>query len=125
MKVPKCWLQGLEETVADKSDKNGLRAGGRLGRRRVFDCLRRCQILRDPRLKWIMPLGLVVAWMSPGRLVAGPKKAIPGVGGSGQIRFERLPPSSLPRFAEIAPEHVMPALIELIAAHRQKLDGWA
>jgi len=30
--------------------------------------------------------------------------------------------SSLPRFAEIAPEHVMPALIELIAAHRQKLD---
>ena len=29
--------------------------------------------------------------------------------------------SSLPRFAEISPEHVMPALIELIAAHRQKL----
>jgi len=30
--------------------------------------------------------------------------------------------SSLPRFADIAPEHVMPALSELIAAHRQKLD---
>ena len=30
--------------------------------------------------------------------------------------------SSLPRFAEISPEHVMPALIELIAAHRQKLQ---
>ena len=29
--------------------------------------------------------------------------------------------SSLPRFAEILPEHVMPALIELIAANRQKL----
>ena len=29
--------------------------------------------------------------------------------------------SSLPRFAEISPEHVMPALSELIAAHRQKL----
>jgi oligopeptidase A len=29
--------------------------------------------------------------------------------------------SSLPRFAEISPEHVMPALTELIAAHRQKL----
>ncbi|MDH5304494.1 MAG: M3 family metallopeptidase [Gammaproteobacteria bacterium] len=30
--------------------------------------------------------------------------------------------SSLPRFMEISPEHVMPALTELIAAHRQKLD---
>jgi oligopeptidase A len=30
--------------------------------------------------------------------------------------------TSLPRFAEISPEHVMPALSELIAAHRQKLD---
>jgi len=30
--------------------------------------------------------------------------------------------STLPRFADIAPEHVMPALSELIAAHRQKLD---
>ena len=30
--------------------------------------------------------------------------------------------SSLPRFADIAPEHVIPALSELIAAHRQKLD---
>lgn len=30
--------------------------------------------------------------------------------------------SSLPRFTEITPEHVMPALSELIAAHRQKLD---
>jgi len=30
--------------------------------------------------------------------------------------------SSLPRFTEISPEHVMPALRELIAAHRQKLD---
>lgn len=30
--------------------------------------------------------------------------------------------SSLPRFTEISPEHVMPALSELIAAHRQKLD---
>ncbi|MGI9220433.1 MAG: M3 family metallopeptidase [Woeseiaceae bacterium] len=30
--------------------------------------------------------------------------------------------SSLPRFAEITPEHVMPALSELIVEHRQKLD---
>jgi oligopeptidase A len=30
--------------------------------------------------------------------------------------------SSLPRFAEITPGHVLPALQELIAAHRQKLD---
>jgi oligopeptidase A len=30
--------------------------------------------------------------------------------------------SSLPRFTEILPEHVMPALSELISAHRQKLD---
>lgn len=30
--------------------------------------------------------------------------------------------SSLPRFAEISPEHVIPALSELISAHRQKLD---
>ena len=30
--------------------------------------------------------------------------------------------SSLPRFADIAPEHVVPALSEIIAAHRQKLD---
>jgi len=30
--------------------------------------------------------------------------------------------SSLPRFTEISPEHVMPALSELISAHRQKLD---
>jgi oligopeptidase A len=30
--------------------------------------------------------------------------------------------SSLPRFTEITPEHVMPALSELIAAHRQMLD---
>jgi oligopeptidase A len=30
--------------------------------------------------------------------------------------------SSLPRFGEILPEHVMPAVSELIAAHRQKLD---
>ncbi len=30
--------------------------------------------------------------------------------------------TSLPRFAEIEPEHVLPALQELIAAHRQKLD---
>ena len=29
---------------------------------------------------------------------------------------------SLPRFTDIAPEHVLPALKELIAAHRQKLD---
>jgi len=31
--------------------------------------------------------------------------------------------SSLPRFAELAPEHVVPALSELIAAHRQKLEA--
>jgi len=31
--------------------------------------------------------------------------------------------SSLPRFAELAPEHVVAALSELIAAHRQKLDA--
>ena len=31
--------------------------------------------------------------------------------------------SSLPRFAELAPEQVVPALSELIAAHRQKLDA--
>ncbi|MCH7820449.1 MAG: M3 family metallopeptidase [Proteobacteria bacterium] len=31
--------------------------------------------------------------------------------------------SSLPRFADISPEHVLPALSELIAAHRQKLDA--
>jgi oligopeptidase A len=30
--------------------------------------------------------------------------------------------SSLPRFAEIAPEHVLPALEQLIAAHRSRLD---
>ena len=30
--------------------------------------------------------------------------------------------SSLPRFGEISPEHVVPAVSELIAAHRQKLD---
>ena len=30
--------------------------------------------------------------------------------------------SSLPRFAEIAPEHVLPALEQLISAHRSKLD---
>ena len=30
--------------------------------------------------------------------------------------------SSLPRFAEIAPEHVLPALEQVIAAHRDKLD---
>jgi oligopeptidase A len=30
--------------------------------------------------------------------------------------------SSLPRFGEILPEHVLPAVSELIAAHRQKLD---
>ena len=30
--------------------------------------------------------------------------------------------TSLPRFAEIEPEHVLPALQELIAAHRKKLD---
>jgi oligopeptidase A len=30
--------------------------------------------------------------------------------------------SSLPRFAEIAPEHVLPALQQLISAHRSKLD---
>jgi len=30
--------------------------------------------------------------------------------------------SSLPRFAEIAPEHVLPALEHLISAHRSKLD---
>ena len=29
---------------------------------------------------------------------------------------------SLPRFDELAPEQVLPALRELIAAHRQKLD---
>ncbi|MDH3545645.1 MAG: M3 family metallopeptidase, partial [Gammaproteobacteria bacterium] len=31
--------------------------------------------------------------------------------------------SSLPRFADILPEHVLPAINELIAAHRQKLDA--
>ena len=31
--------------------------------------------------------------------------------------------SSLPRFAELLPEHVVPALSELIAAHRQKLEA--
>ncbi len=31
--------------------------------------------------------------------------------------------SSLPRFAELLPEQVVPALSELIAAHRQKLDA--
>jgi oligopeptidase A len=31
--------------------------------------------------------------------------------------------SSLPRFADIAPEHVVPALNELIAIHRQRLDA--
>ena len=31
--------------------------------------------------------------------------------------------SSLPRFGDIAPEHVMPAVSELIAAHRQNLAG--
>ena len=31
--------------------------------------------------------------------------------------------SSLPRFAELQPEHVVPALSELIAEHRQKLDA--
>jgi oligopeptidase A len=31
--------------------------------------------------------------------------------------------SSLPRFAELAPEQVAPALAELIAAHRQKLEA--
>jgi len=31
--------------------------------------------------------------------------------------------SSLPRFAELLPEQVVPALSELIAAHRQKLDS--
>ena len=30
--------------------------------------------------------------------------------------------TSLPRFADISPEHVLPALNKLIAAHRQKLD---
>ena len=30
--------------------------------------------------------------------------------------------SSLPRFAEIAPEHVLPALEQLISAHRSRLD---
>jgi oligopeptidase A len=30
--------------------------------------------------------------------------------------------SSLPRFGEISPEHVVPAVSELIAAHRQKLE---
>ena len=30
--------------------------------------------------------------------------------------------SSLPRFGEILPAHVVPAVSELIAAHRQKLD---
>ena len=30
--------------------------------------------------------------------------------------------SSLPRFADIAPQHVVPALTELIAEHRQRLD---
>ena len=30
--------------------------------------------------------------------------------------------SSLPRFGELSPEHVGPAVSELIAAHRQKLD---
>src|SRR5690606_29214825 len=30
--------------------------------------------------------------------------------------------SSLPRFAEIRPEHALPAVRELIAAHRRKLD---
>ncbi len=45
-----------------------------------------------------MPLCLVVVWLTPARLAAEPNKAIPSVGGSGQIRFERLAPSSLPRF---------------------------
>ncbi len=31
--------------------------------------------------------------------------------------------SSLPRFADLAPEHVLPALRELIAEHRQKLEA--
>ncbi len=31
--------------------------------------------------------------------------------------------SSLPRFAELSPNQVVPALSELIAAHRQKLDA--
>jgi len=31
--------------------------------------------------------------------------------------------SSLPRFAELLPEQVVPALSELIAAHRQKLEA--
>jgi len=31
--------------------------------------------------------------------------------------------SSLPRFAEIAPEHVLPALEHVISAHRNKLDA--
>ena len=31
--------------------------------------------------------------------------------------------SALPRFAELAPDQVVPALSELIAEHRQKLDS--
>jgi oligopeptidase A len=31
--------------------------------------------------------------------------------------------SSLPRFGELSPDHVVPAVSELIAAHRQKLDA--
>ena len=31
--------------------------------------------------------------------------------------------SSLPRFAELSPEQVVPAVTELIAEHRQKLDA--
>ena len=41
---------------------------------------------------------------------------------SGAMTTPLLDISSLPRFTEITPEHVMPALSELIAAHRQKLD---
>ena len=30
--------------------------------------------------------------------------------------------TSLPRFADIAPEHVLPAIRDIIASHRQMLD---
>ena len=42
---------------------------------------------------------------------------------SGAMTNPLLDTSSLPRFTEISPEHVMPALSELIAAHREKLDA--
>lgn len=93
-----CSLPGLGPRMFEKSGTSGYRSREPIDRQSMSGCLLPGCVIPALRLMRIILLCLALAWMSPARLVAGPKKAIQRPGSSGRIRFERLAPSSLPRF---------------------------